>query len=127
MVMSKFYESNDLPLLVLDAIVGAPTQVKIPDVTVLHSNFPNPFNPDTWIPYELVNSSNVNIIIYNSRGIVVRNINIGVKPSGYYISKNAAAYWDGRNSFGERVSSGIYFYQFNIDSMFALKKMVILK
>ena len=120
-------KSEDLPLLVFDALVGAPTQVKIPNVTILHSNFPNPFNPDTWIPYQLSNSSEVSIIIYNSRGVVVRKIDMGMKQSGYYISKGAAAYWDGRNLFGESVSSGIYFYQMNTDRMSALKKMVILK
>ena len=123
----KISKSDDLPLQVLDAIVGAPTHVKVPKITVLHRNFPNPFNPETWIPYQLANPSNVNIVIYNSRGIVVRKIDMGMKPSGYYMSKSSAAYWDGRNLFGERVSSGIYFYQFNTDSMSALKKMVILK
>ena len=98
-----------------------------PKETVLLANYPNPFNPETWIPYHLANPSNVRITIYNARGTVVRRLELGHQQSGYYISRSRAAYWDGTNSVGERVASGIYFYQLEADNTSFLRKMVILK
>lgn len=98
-----------------------------PDKTALLANYPNPFNPETWIPYHLGKSANVEITIYNGYGTVVRHLDLGHQSTGYYMSRSRAAYWDGRNDFGERVASGIYFYQLQADTVSPLRKMVILK
>ena len=98
-----------------------------PDKTQLLANYPNPFNPETWIPYHLAKPSNVRITIYDVRGSVVRRLELGHLPPGYYTSRNRAAYWDGRNDFGERVATGIYFYQLEADNTSLLRKMLILK
>ena len=99
----------------------------IPEKTVLLHNYPNPFNPETWIPYHLANSSDVTITIYNTRGAVVRQLDLGHQREGYYTGKVRAAYWDGRNTVGERVASGIYLYQLQADNLSFLRRMVILK
>ena len=99
----------------------------IPEKTVLLANYPNPFNPETWIPYHLANPSHVQITIYDTRGSIVRQLNLGHQREGYYTRRSRAAYWDGKNDVGERVASGIYFYQFQADQLSFLRKMVILK
>ena len=101
--------------------------VLTPKETVLLPNYPNPFNPETWIPYQLANSSDVQIIIYDTRGIVIRRLVLGHRLEGYYTTRDRAAYWDGRNNLGERVATGVYFYQLQADNMSLLRKMVILK
>ena len=98
-----------------------------PDATVLLANYPNPFNPETWIPYHLASSTDVKLRIYDARGTLVRELVLGHQSAGYYTSRSRAAYWDGRNAFGERVASGIYFYQLQADEISPLRKMVILK
>ena len=98
-----------------------------PSKTQLLANFPNPFNPETWIPYHLANPSNVRISIYNMQGVVVRRLELGHQPAGYYTSSSRAAYWDGTNNHGERVTSGVYFYQLQADNVSLLRKMLILK
>ena len=98
-----------------------------PTQTRLLANYPNPFNPETWLPYELAVDSTVELFIYDARGVLVRHLELGHQPAGYYIAKSRAVYWDGRNSVGERVSSGIYFYQLRAGSISQLRKMVILK
>ena len=98
-----------------------------PEETVLLANYPNPFNPETWLPYHLADASNVRITIYDTRGVVVQRLDLGHQREGYYTSRSRAAYWDGRNAVGERVASGIYFYELRADSISALRKMVILK
>ena len=98
-----------------------------PTQTRLLANYPNPFNPETWLPYELALDSTVELFIYDARGVLVRHLGLGHQPAGYYIAKSRAMYWDGRNSAGERVSSGIYFYQLRAGSISQLRKMVILK
>ena len=99
----------------------------IPKETILLPNYPNPFNPETWIPYQLANSSDVQIVIYDTRGITIRRLALGHQPAGYYTTRSQAAYWDGRNDLGERVATGVYFYQLQTDDMSLLRKMVILK
>ena len=99
----------------------------VPEETVLLANYPNPFNPETWIPYHLANPSDVTITIYDTRGTVVRQLDLGHQREGYYTSRSRAAYWDGRNAIGERVASGIYFYQLQADQLSLLRKMVIVK
>ena len=98
-----------------------------PEKTQLLANYPNPFNPETWIPYELADATQVKITIYNAQGVVIRTLQLGQQSAGYYTDRDRAAYWDGRNALGEQVASGIYFYQLETDEMSALRKMVILK
>ena len=99
----------------------------IPEKTMLLANYPNPFNPETWIPYHLSNPSEVTITIYDMRGAIVRQLDLGHQQEGYYTSRSRAAYWDGNNAVGERVASGVYFYQFQADGLSHLRKMVIVK
>ena len=98
-----------------------------PDKTQLLPNYPNPFNPETWIPYHLAKASDVQITIYDARGVVVRQLDLGHQREGYYINRSRAAHWDGRNAIGERVASGLYFYQLQANNVSLLRKMVILK
>ena len=114
--------------VVLDAgNFRAPSAFGYPTQNMLLPNYPNPFNPETWIPYALATDTNVKITIYNAQGVVIRTLQLGQRSAGYYIGRDRAAYWDGRNSLGEPVASGIYFYQFETDSQSLLRKMVILK
>ena len=109
---------------------GAPTKTSgssSPDTTILLNNYPNPFNPETWIPYHLATNTDVKIHIYNSRGTLVRALTLGHQPAGYYTSRSRAAHWDGCNALGERVASGIYFYQLLTDEISPMRKMIILK
>jgi len=99
----------------------------IPTKSLLLQNFPNPFNPETWIPYQLKEDSEVKISIYNASGQLIRALNLGHKPAGLYTSQSRSAYWDGRNDAGERVSSGVYFYQLSAGDYHSVKKMVIVK
>ena len=98
-----------------------------PAKTQLLANYPNPFNPETWMPYELATDTDVRITIYNTQGVVIRTLELGHQSAGYYTGRDSAAYWDGRNALGEQVASGIYFYQFETDDMSSMRKMVILK
>ncbi|MCH8294678.1 T9SS type A sorting domain-containing protein [Candidatus Poribacteria bacterium] len=93
----------------------------------LKQNFPNPFNPETWIPYQLKESASVAIHIYNADGGLVRTLNLGQRAAGFYQSRARAAYWDGRSDTGERVASGIYFYYLQAGNYFATKKMIVVK
>ena len=101
--------------------------VLTPEETVLLPNYPNPFNPETWIPYQLANSSDVQIVIYDTRGTTIRHLTLGHQPAGYYTTRDRAAYWDGHNGLGERVATGVYFFQLQADNLSLLRKMVILK
>ena len=98
-----------------------------PEKTQLFANYPNPFNPETWIPYELATDTHVTITIYNTQGVVIRTLQFGHQSAGYYTDRDRAAYWDGRNALGEQVASGLYFYQLETDEMSSMRKMVILK
>ena len=98
-----------------------------PEMTALLPNYPNPFNPETWIPYQLANASDVQITIYDTKGAIVRTLGLGHQTAGYYTNRSRAAYWDGRNGLGENVASGVYFYQLQTDEMSTMRKMVILK
>ena len=106
-------------------------QLKVGDVqpqdTLLAQNFPNPFNPETWIPYQLSESTQVQIDIYNVSGHLVRSLDLGWQPVGSYMTPSSAAYWDGKNAVGERVASGIYFYTLQTSDFTATRRMVILK
>ena len=95
--------------------------------TKLLPNYPNPFNPDTWIPYQLSEASTVAVKIYDVTGSLVRIIEVGHKPVGYYLTRERAVYWDGRNQNGEPGSSGVYFYTLNTDTYTQTRRMVIVK
>jgi hypothetical protein len=95
--------------------------------TALYQNFPNPFNPETWIPFSLSEPKHVKINIYSSRGQLVRTLNLGQKPAGEYLNKEKAAHWDGRNDNGEPVASGVYFYTMGSGGIMGLRKMVVIR
>ena len=98
-----------------------------PKKTVLLTNYPNPFNPETWIPYHLADPAHVVLTIYTVDGKVVRRLDLGYQAAGFYDNKSRAAYWDGRNSVGERVASGVYFYTLTAGDFAATQKMLIRK
>jgi len=98
-----------------------------PAETVLMANYPNPFNPETWIPYHLSQDAEVVVRIYDVRGRIVRTLDMGFQSFGYYASRDKAAYWNGRNGSGELVSSGVYFYRLQAGDYSQTRKMVILK
>ena len=93
----------------------------------LLQNFPNPFNPETWIPFQLADKSNVTIQIYTPTGNLVRTLSLGMMSAGNYTSQSKAIHWDGRNNQGEPVSSGIYLYTINAGDFSATRKMLIRK
>ena len=99
----------------------------VPDKTLLLANYPNPFNPETWIPYQLSEPAEVTVTIYAANGAVVRMLDLGHRRAGSYASRSRAAYWDGRNAQGESVASGVYFYTLQAGDFSATRKMVIRK
>ena len=98
-----------------------------PIQTLLLPNYPNPFNPETWIPYILSEPADVTISIYAIDGRCVRSLNLGYQDGGLHINKHQAVYWDGRNEYGEPVASGVYFYTLTTDKFTATQKMLIQK
>ncbi len=99
----------------------------MPKKTMLLHNYPNPFNPETWIPYHLSEAADVSVTIYAANGRIVRTLVLGHQEVGEYKSRSRAAYWDGTNSNGEPVASGIYFYTLSAEDFTATRKMQILK
>ena len=99
----------------------------MPKESVLLPNYPNPSNPETWIPYRLSRDAEVNIEIYSLSGQRVRNLTLGMKTAGNYVSRHKAAYWDGTNNSGEEVASGIYFYVIRAGEFGATRRMTILR
>ena len=117
-----------------DAIAGyngpaltAQTTVTAIRENALLANFPNPFNPETWIPYQLAKPTEVTITIYAVDGQVVRTLALGHQPAGMYQNRSRAAYWDGKNEFGEKIASGVYFYTLTAGDFSATRKMLIQK
>ena len=110
-------------ILVLEQLLATLT----PKETALLPNYPNPFNPETWIPYQLAKSAEVSISIYTADGKLVRTLDLGNQPVGIHESRNSAAYWDGRNALGEPVASGVYFYTLTAGNFTATRKMLIQK
>ena len=98
-----------------------------PERTALLPNYPNPFNPETWIPYQLAREAGVQISIYNSKGVLVRKLDLGLQPEGFYTNRHHAAYWDGRNEGGELLASGLYVYEFRAGSYRASRRMAIVR
>ena len=107
-------------------LILTPEDLK-PKQTALLPNYPNPFNPETWIPYQLGNDAHAAIRIYSQTGELVRSLDLGFQPAGYYVGKARAAYWDGRNGSGELLASGVYFYQLITPASTVARKMVIVK
>ena len=99
----------------------------IPQETALLANYPNPFNPETWIPYQLAVRAEVTLTIYDTNGEAVRRLEVGHQAAGMYQSRSRALYWDGRNGRGESVASGIYFYTLRAGEFTATRKMLIRK
>ena len=99
----------------------------IPTETELLANYPNPFNPETWIPYRLAEDAFVTLTIYDGAGQVVRTIDVGHRTAAAYEDRSQAIYWDGKNEIGEGVASGVYFYTLSAGDYSATRKMVILK
>ena len=102
--------SNSRSIMKIDGEVRV-----IPSTFALLQNFPNPFNPDTWLPYQLASASPVSISIYNAKGQLIRTLNLGYQNAGAYVTKGKAAYWDGKDNAGENVASGVYFYTLRIE------------
>jgi len=98
-----------------------------PTQTQLLPNYPNPFNPETWIPFQLSQTSPIEVIVYDLNGRLIRRLGLGLRSAGWYLSKENAAYWDGRNNVGERVSNGVYFYTLQAKDFTSTRKMVIAK
>ena len=101
--------------------------VLTPKQTALLPNYPNPFNPETWIPYHLAKNTDVTLYIYAMNGTLVRTLAIGHQTEGVYQSRSHAAYWDGKNTLGESVASGVYFYVLKAGDFSATRKMLIMK
>ena len=99
----------------------------IPKQTSLLPNYPNPFNPETWIPYQLAKPTEATLTIYDINGRVVRNLDLGHQHAGVYQSRARAAHWDGRNAHGEPVASGVYFFTLTAGEFTATRKMLIRK
>ena len=99
----------------------------IPEETALLANYPNPFNPETWIPYQLAESADVILTIYDMNGQLIRRLAVGHQAAGVYQSRSRAAYWDGRNQLGESIASGLYFYTLTTGDFTATRRMLILK
>ena len=99
----------------------------LPTETLLLPNYPNPFNPETWIPYQLADAASVTVSIYAADGKLTRTLEVGHQTAGLYQNKNRAAYWNGKNESGETVASGIYFYMLKADDFSATRRMLILK
>ena len=100
---------------------------EIPSETQLLHNYPNPFNPETWIPYRLAEDAFVTLTIYDLNGQVVRTLDVGHQIAAVYESRSKAVYWDGRNGLGEQVASGVYFYHLSAGNYSATRKMLIIK
>ena len=115
--------AEELALNVLKAILPE----RLPTETQLLPNYPNPFNPETWIPFELSQDSEVSVSIYDVSGTPVRSISMGYLQAGSYVSQSKAAYWDGKTDAGERVASGTYFYTLKTDASTFTQKMIVLK
>ena len=120
---------HDGSLMFTDAIANLERMLNqmTPQQPMLLANYPNPFNPETWIPYHLETASEVSVSIYAADGNLVRTLALGHQEAGVYQSRSRAVYWDGRNDVGERVASGVYFYTLTAGDFQATRKMLIRK
>jgi hypothetical protein len=99
----------------------------LPEKTALLPNYPNPFNPETWIPYQLTEDTEVVVHIYDITGRQINTLWLGYQPAGFYLSRSKAAYWNGKNAMGEKVANGVYFYTLQAGNFIATRRMVIVK
>ena len=109
---------------------GAPAEFPLDDdvdSSALYNNYPNPSNPETWVLYHLASNADVQILIYDVKGELVRRLDLGHQKAGDYTDRSRSAYWDGRNEHGESVTSGVYFYTLTTDDYTETRKMLILK
>ena len=98
-----------------------------PDAVRALPNYPNPFNPETWMPFQLDARADVDIRIYDARGELVRLLELGPLDAGYYVSRNRAARWDGRNANGEIAAGGVYFTELRAGEQRILRRMMLRK
>ena len=112
---------------VTEVPAAPPVNVTLPDKNALLANYPNPFNPETWIPYQLSAAADVTVSIHSVAGKLVRTLTLGHQAAGVYQNRSRAVYWDGRNQLGEPVASGVYFYTLKAGDFSATKKMLIRK
>ena len=125
---AKQANADPAGIAALERLLAALIHVEAPPKeTVLLANYPNPFNPETWIPYHLAEAAEVTLTIYTVDGKGVRTLALGHQSAGFYQSRSRAAYWDGRNEVGERVASGVYFYTLTAGDFAATRKMLIMK
>ena len=132
---NPFVGVRPVPQIVVSAEEVLTSRISLPDLELyeipseseLLANYPNPFNPETWIPYRLAKAAEVTLDIYDATGRLVRSIDVGFKPAAVYESRASAIYWDGRNNQGESVASGVYFYHLSAGDYSATRKMLILK
>ena len=131
-VQSAIVELKDMPMrseaeeLVLSLLIAILPE-RLPEQTQLLPNYPNPFNPETWIPFELNQDSDVSLAIYDMAGRLVRRLDIGFQKAGTYLQRDRAICWDGRTQSGEQVASGTYFYTLKTEGYVSTQKMIILK
>ena len=123
----EYNQRGDRVDLYRDGFAAPTLSEAAPKETSLLSNYPNPFNPETWIPYHLAKPAKVTITIYAADGKLVRTLMLGHQPTGVYQIKSRAAYWDGKNEVGEPVASGVYFYTLKAGDFTATRKMLIRK
>jgi len=116
-----------LPLTVTKVNGEFTSPLIVPERSLLEQNFPNPFNPETWIPYQLKDSSQVVITIYDVSGRIIRTFDLGYQPAGIYSTRSGAVYWDGYNDAGENVTSGIYFYTLKTKTFTQTRRMLLIK
>jgi hypothetical protein len=119
--------SYQFSVIVANHTIAATFEQKVVPASALMQNFPNPFNPETWIPFALNNDGEVKVSIYDSVGRLVRELNLGQKNAGIYVTPNNAAYWDGKDQFGIPAASGVYFYRIQAGDFSAIKKMIVMK
>jgi hypothetical protein len=125
--LSKNIEDFNIPASVEPADELALIMLGEVKRTVLFQNFPNPFNPETWIPYTLADTAALKARIYDVQGVLVQQLDIGQQQKGRYLSRQTAAYWDGRDQSGASVASGVYFYTLEADAFSKTRRMVIRK
>ena len=90
-------------------------------------DYPNPFNPETRIPYRLAEDTFVTLTIYDGTGQVVRTLDVEHRIAAVYESRSKAIYWDSRNEFGESAASGVYFYHLSAGDYSATRARLIVK
>ena len=123
-----YHDFTEITRFEVTEIQAAPTlQVTLPDKNALLPNYPNPFNPETWIPYHLSGAADVTVSIHSVAGKLVRTLTLGHQAAGIYQNRSRAVYWDGRNQLGESVASGVYFYTLTAGDFTATRKMLIRK